>query len=94
MSRHVSPSTNRPYGVLLVTRVWGTSRATIYRHRQCDATRPRRRPGPLGPLADAALLAAIRELLTSNPFHGEATGKSGRGCGSPASAPPSAASCG
>ncbi len=71
MSRHVSPSTNRPYGVLLVTRVWGTSRATIYRHRQCDATRPRRRPGPLGPLADAALLAAIRELLTSNPFHGE-----------------------
>ena len=71
MSRHVSPSTNRPYGVLLVTRVWGTSRATIYRHRQCDATRPRRRPGPLGPMADAALLAAIRGLLTSNPFHGE-----------------------
>ena len=71
MSRHVSPSTNRPYGVLLVTRVWGTSRATIYRYRQCDATRPRRRPGPLGPMADAALLAAIRGLLTSNPFHGE-----------------------
>ena len=49
MSRHVSPSTNRPYGVLLVTRVWGTSRATIYRHRQCDATRPGGGPARLGP---------------------------------------------
>ena len=33
MSRQVSPSANRSYGVLRVTRVWGTSRATLYRHR-------------------------------------------------------------
>jgi transposase InsO family protein len=71
MSRHVSPSTNRPYGVLQVTRVWGTSRATVYRHRQCDAPRPRRRPGPVGPLPDDALVEAIRELLAAGPFHGE-----------------------
>ena len=67
MSRQVSPSTNRPYGVLRVTRVWGTSRATLYRHRRCDEPRPRRRPGPLGPMPDEALVEAIRELLADEP---------------------------
>ena len=43
MSRVVSPSTNRLYGVLRVTGTWGTSRATVYRHRRCDALRLRRR---------------------------------------------------
>ena len=71
MSRHVSPSTNRSYGVLQVTRVWGTSRATVYRHRRCDVPCPRRRPGPVGPLPDEALVEAIRALLAAGPFHGE-----------------------
>jgi putative transposase len=72
MSRQVSPSVNRSYGVQRVTRVWGTSRATLYRHRrQCDEPRPRRRPGPVGPMPDAALVEAIRELLAASPFHGE-----------------------
>jgi hypothetical protein len=31
MSRQVSPSANRAYGVLRVTRVWTASRATLYR---------------------------------------------------------------
>ena len=71
MSRHVSPSTNRSYGVLRVTRVWGTSRATLYRHRRRDQPSLRRRPGPRGPMPDAALVEAIRELLADSPFHGE-----------------------
>ena len=71
MSRKVSPSAKRSYGVQRVTRVWGTSRATLYRHRWCDAPRPRRRPGPIGPMPDAALVEAIRGLLASSPFHGE-----------------------
>ena len=29
MSRAVSPSTSRPYGVLRVARAWGLSRATV-----------------------------------------------------------------
>jgi putative transposase len=70
MSRHVSPS-NRAYGVLQVARVWRTSRATLYRQRRCDESRPRRRPGPVGPLPDEALVEAIRELLAASPFHGE-----------------------
>ena len=71
MSRAVSPSTNRCYGVLRVTRLWETSRATLYRGRQCDQPGPRRRPGPVGPMPDEALVAAIRELLAGSPFRGE-----------------------
>ena len=33
MSRRVSPSTDKPYGIERVTRLWGVSRATVYRHR-------------------------------------------------------------
>jgi transposase InsO family protein len=71
MSRRVSPSTDRAYGLQRVARVWGASRATVYRHRRrCDDT-PRRRPGPVGAMADEALVEAIRKLLTDSPFHGE-----------------------
>ena len=71
MSRKVSPSTGRSYGVLRVTRTWGVSRATIYRHRRPTAVVARRRPGPLGALPDDALVEAIRGLLRDSPFHGE-----------------------
>lgn len=71
MSRQVSTSANRTYGVLRVTRVWGRSRATLYRHRRCDQTGPRHRPGPRGPMPDEALVEAIRGLLADSPFHGE-----------------------
>ena len=91
MSRAVSPSTNRPYGVAAVSRLWGVARATVYRRRR-PAAGPRR-PGPIGPMPDDELVAAIRDLLAESPFHGEATARSGPDCGSPASALPSAASC-
>ena len=71
MSMVVSPSANRSYGVQRVTRVWGTSRATLYRHRRCDEPGTGRRPGPLGPMPDAALVEAIRALLAASLFHGE-----------------------
>ena len=70
MSRQVSPATGRVYGLQRVTRVWGVSRATIYRHRR-PAAGMRRRPGPRGAMADEALVAAIRQLLADSPFHGE-----------------------
>jgi putative transposase len=69
MSRVVSPSTNHPYGVAIVSRLWRVARATVYRHRT-PATAPRR-PGPVGPMADDELVAAIRALLAESPFHGE-----------------------
>jgi len=71
MSRQVSPSTKRSYGVQRVTRVWGTSRATLYRHRRGAVAGAGRRPGPRGAMPDAALVEAIRALLAASPFHGE-----------------------
>ena len=69
MSREVSPSATRPYGVAMVSRLWRIGRATVYRHR-APVSAPRR-PGPVGPMPDDALVAAIRELLAQGPFHGE-----------------------
>lgn len=71
MSHQASPSMHQTYGVLRVARAWGMSRATVYRHRRNDEPRPRRRPGPLGPLPDEGVIEAIRELLVMSPFHGE-----------------------
>ena len=69
MSRQVSPSTDQVYGLQRVTRLWGISRATIYRHRLEPVAR--KKPGPLGAMSDEDLVAAIRRLLRDSPFHGE-----------------------
>src|SRR3954469_954626 len=71
MSRTVSPSSGRPYGLARVCRVWRASRATTYRHLAPSRPEPPRRPGPVGPMPDAALVDAIRAVLTASPFHGE-----------------------
>jgi putative transposase len=71
MSRQVSPSTAQVYGLLRVTRLWGVSRATLYRHRRPTKVVERKHPGPLGAMADEDLVVAIRQLLTDSPFHGE-----------------------
>jgi len=71
MSRTLSPSANRAYGLALVCRSWRMSRATVYRQRQRDPERERRRPGPKGAMPDAALAGRIRTLLAESPFHGE-----------------------
>jgi putative transposase len=70
MSRRASPSTGRVYGLQRVARLWGLSRATVYRHRR-PADGERRRPGPLGAMSDEALVGEIRKLLRDSPFHGE-----------------------
>jgi putative transposase len=71
MSRAVSPSTGRPYGLARVCRAWGAARATVYRRRLPPRTETPRRPGPVGPMPDAALVAQIRATLAASPFHGE-----------------------
>jgi putative transposase len=71
MSRTVSPSCGTAYGLAPVCRIWGVSRATVHRHLSPAQPEPSRRPGPVGPMPDAALLEAIRATLTGSPFHGE-----------------------
>ena len=71
MSRTVSPSVNRVYGLARVCTVWHVPRATLYRRRRPEAGGSRHRPGPAGPMSDAELVEAIRELLAESGFHGE-----------------------
>jgi hypothetical protein len=71
MSRRVSPSTEQAYGLLRVARVWGVSRATVYRHRHRSDDVGRRKPEPSGAMPDEDLVRAIRQLLRDSPFHGE-----------------------
>jgi putative transposase len=70
MSRAVSPSVDRVYGLVRVARCWHVSRATVYRHRQASAG-PKRRPGPVGPGDDATLLQHIRQAIAESRFTGE-----------------------
>jgi putative transposase len=70
MSRTPSPTTGRPYGIARVCRIWRMARASIYRHRFPEPP-SRVRPGPSGPMPDAALLEQIRAVLSVSPFHGE-----------------------
>jgi putative transposase len=71
MSRQISPSTAQVYGLQRVTRLWGISRATVYRRRHRSDGAKRKRPGPVGAMSDEDLVRAIRQLLTDSPFHGE-----------------------
>lgn len=74
MSRTLSPSVSRIYGLDRVCRSWHVSRATVHRRRGV-ANRPeaphRCRPGPQGPMRDDDLASAICAVLRNSPFHGE-----------------------
>jgi transposase InsO family protein len=73
MSQTCSPSTQRPYGLARVCRVWELARSTVYVHQARAATPapPPRKRGPRTPWSDAALLEHIRAVLGASPFLGE-----------------------
>lgn len=71
MSRTVSASQNRAYGVARVVKVWNIARSSVYAAR--DREQNPRPPCKRGPrvLSDAELLAAIRRVLSAAAFSGE-----------------------
>src|SRR3954467_10499172 len=71
MSRTVSPSSKKPYGVARVTGLWGLARSSFYaaRHRERHPREEQKR-GPKV-LSDAQLVTAIRQLLHEAVFSGE-----------------------
>jgi putative transposase len=64
MSAAISPSTQRPYGVQRVCRLWAVPRSTFYQAYRPANTAPAKPRGPRPPVDDESLLAA-------SPFSGE-----------------------
>ena len=71
MSQRTSPSTQQPYGMARVLRVWALPRSTFYAQRTRRAQPATGRRGRTPALDDAALLAEIRTVIAESPFHGE-----------------------
>jgi putative transposase len=73
MSRTLSPSTGRRYGVRLVVEELDLSRSAFYaaRERRCRPAGSGGKRGPQTAYSDCDLLARIREVLLHSPFVGE-----------------------
>ena len=71
MSRTVSPSSKKPYGVARVSALWDLARSSFYaaRHRERHPRESQKR-GPRV-LSDAELVSSIRQLLDEAVFNGE-----------------------
>jgi putative transposase len=71
MSRTVSASSNKAYGVARVVSIWRLPRSSFYAARERERNpRPARQRGPKV-LSDRELLSAIQELLDGAVFTGE-----------------------
>jgi putative transposase len=72
MSRQVSPSTNKSYGIARVLRVWELTRSSFYAARFREQ-HPNASPGKRGPhnLSDEQALDEIRKVLHAPLFAGE-----------------------
>lgn len=72
MSSAVSPSTNRRYGVWVVTQEWGVPRSTFYAAKlRKEHPRSLKKRGPRTVWPDDLLTDAIRRVLEGSPFTGE-----------------------
>lgn len=71
MSRAVSPSSKKPYGVARVIAIWGLARSSYYAARQRE--QHPRAPGKRGPqrLSDEDVVREVRRVLEESVFHGE-----------------------
>jgi len=70
MSRTVSPSAQRPYGVVLVAQEWAVARSTYY-HAVMAGRSVARKRGPKTLYSDAQLTAQVRQVIKTSPFTGE-----------------------
>jgi len=73
MSRAVSPTTGKPYGVQRVCATCQFPRATLYSQAQraSQRERPAAKRGPKPAYSDEQLLALIQQDLAASPFSGE-----------------------
>lgn len=75
MSRTISPSTGKPYGVVRVCAAWGVARSSFYSAQRPDSGAdddpPRGKRGPKTKISDEELLTLIKDDLEKSPFVGE-----------------------
>ena len=72
MSRTLSPSTSRCYGVRMVAAEWEIGRSTVYAARaRARSPEPPGKRGPRTKYSDAELTDLIRADLSASPFVGE-----------------------
>jgi putative transposase len=72
MSAATSPATSQSYGVQRVCRIWGLPRSSFYHaSRGVAAAQSKASRGPVPPVPEDSLLAAIRADLAASPFRGE-----------------------
>jgi len=73
MSRTTSPSTQKPYSLVRVCRVWRLGRSTVYWQGllKAEPAGATTRPEPRGPCADHDLVQHLKAILAETPFHGE-----------------------
>ncbi len=73
MSRAISPSQHKPYGVARICEEWGIARSSLYAARR-RASEPASAPAKRGPktaYTDAELTEHIRAIIEDSPFVGE-----------------------
>ena len=85
MSRAVSPSVDRVYGLVRVARCWNVSRGNRV-SPPAGTGRPETPPGPVGPCDDATLLQHIQRQSPRAASRRGLPQDLGRGYGLPASA--------
>ena len=75
LSRTTCESTGKAFPVDVLCRVIGVPKSSFYeyrcQHREGQAPRERKCPGPKKQLDDAELLVKVREELSASPFHTE-----------------------
>jgi transposase InsO family protein len=70
MSRTISPSTGRPYGLKRVCKAWQTARSSLYARIKSQTDSPGKR-GPKPLIEEKDLLSMIRSDIATSPFKGE-----------------------
>lgn len=73
MSRTLSPSSKKRYGVARVAAVWAIARSTFYaiKARELQPAGPPAKRGPKTQFSDQELTEQIRRVITQTPFFGE-----------------------
>jgi putative transposase len=71
MRTQVSPSTHRRYPLTLICAVYRLPRSSVYAASLPRSTPAPAKRGPKTRISDSELLAAIRQILATSPFHGE-----------------------